>query len=124
MRSAAEAAPSADAGSVARVDEEQGSEAAEGSVAPAPDDASPRPTTVRKVRRPGIARAAMVGMARALSQIYEPAPQDPDEVVWVVDADEPIPDGPVTVELDRDDPRASVATVRPHLFPDRDPSDH
>ncbi|MDY7100091.1 MAG: hypothetical protein S0880_02785 [Actinomycetota bacterium] len=82
--------------------------------------AGPTVAPERPHRRPGshLARrgaggALAVGMALGLREVFEPTPEDADVEHWSPSSTEP---GAVTVFLDFDDPRRSVAVVRPWLL--------
>lgn len=69
-----------------------------------PEDRDPRP--VRRSR--GVGAAMMLGLGRALQQIYdEPPPEDGLIVIEIGDG-EPDRSGPFWLEFDPDDPRRTV----------------
>lgn len=63
-------------------------------------------------RRRSIAGAAMLGLGRALGQIYDPKPPQDTEIEQEASDDQLDPDQPVRVQLG-DTPQESVARVRP-----------
>lgn len=64
-------------------------------------------------RRPrGVGAAMLLGLGRALEQIYLVEPPEPGAIIFEVDDDQPVPDGPVWVEFDPDDPTHTVVHLR------------
>lgn len=76
----------------------------------------PRPVPRRRASR-AVGRAMMLGLGRALQQIYDRPDEDEDAVVFEVDDTEPPRlDVPVRIEFDPDNPKATVAHVRRDLL--------
>lgn len=69
------------------------------------------PTVAPSRRSRSIGAAMLLGVGRALQQIYDEPPPEPGAVVFEVDDDEPDRSGPIWIEFDPDDPTRTIVHV-------------
>lgn len=84
-----------------------------GSAGPTAPPGRPHPRPGGRLAHRGVGGTVAAGLALGLREVFEPTPEEPHAEHWSPSSGDP---GAVTVFLDFDDPRRSVAVVRPWLL--------